>query len=206
MSETREGVCIWMTGRSGAGKTTVTDLLAPMLEERGHTITILDTVPLLAKAPGERTSEGKLMRKAFVASEIVRHGGVAICVTVSARRSVREKAREVVGAANFVEVFFDVPPELAEQRRVQRGSRRSLAKRVKDLVRPLARLVSPRYRGGYERPEAADVTVDPSRPPVEGAEAILAVLESRDLLRSGSRPETPSGDDARAGGRAPQPG
>ena len=206
MSEPRQGVCIWMTGRSGAGKTTVTDLLAPMLEERGHTITILDTVPLLAKAPGERTSEGKLMRKAFVASEIVRHGGVAICVTVSARRSVRDQARQLVGPASFVEVHFDVPPELAEQRRVRRGSRRSITKQVKDLLRPLARLVSPRFRGGYEEPDAADVTIDPTRAPSHGAESIMKVLESRNLVRHASRPEPRSGDDARAGGPAPRPG
>ena len=43
------GVCIWLTGRSGAGKTTVTDELVPMLMQRGRVVTVLDVVPELAK-------------------------------------------------------------------------------------------------------------------------------------------------------------
>ena len=69
-----QGVCIWFTGRSGAGKSTITRALLPMLAESRRTVSVLDVVPLLKKRWCERTSEGKLLRKAFVASEIVNEG------------------------------------------------------------------------------------------------------------------------------------
>ena len=109
----RPGACIWLTGPSGAGETTVTRALLPLLESAGRTVTVLDTVPLLARLPGERGSS-KLLRKAFVASEVVRHGGIVICVTVSATRAVRAEAREIVGADHFLEVHFDLPIDVAD--------------------------------------------------------------------------------------------
>ena len=87
------GICIWLTGRSGAGKTTLVRAFTPLL----------DTVPELAKQRFERSSEAKLARKAYVAAEVVRHGGIAICVTVSARAQTREAAKARVGAAQFLE-------------------------------------------------------------------------------------------------------
>ena len=188
MTDSTPGVCIWLTGRSGAGKTTVTNALLPMLDEAGRTVTILDTVPLLAKIPGERTSEGKLLRKAFVASEIVRHGGVVICVTVSARRAIREKAREVVGPKHFVEIHFDIPAEIAQTRRSQRGSRKSIKKRVKDLLRPVANVASNRFRGGYEPPTAPAATIDPvEMSPERSARLIFDTLVSRGFIAAGRR-------------------
>lgn len=171
-----------MTGRSGAGKTTVTNELVPALERNGRVVSVLDTVPLLAKAKGERSSEGKLLRKAYVASEIVRHGGVVICVTVSARRSVREQAREIVGGEHFVEVYFDVPLEVADERRRSRGSRRSVRHVLKNALRSVAALFVERYRGGYEPPLAPEVTLGYRQDPTVGAEAILEVLRARGVV------------------------
>lgn len=183
MTDSIPGVCVWLTGRSGAGKTTVTNALLPMLDDAGRTVTVLDTVPLLAKIRGERTSEGKLLRKAFVASEIVRHGGVVICVTVSARRSIREKAREVVGPEHFVEVHFDASAEVARSRRAHRGSRRSIKTRAKHALRPLARVTSARSRGSYEPPTAPAVTIDPVElSPEQGATLIFDTLVSRAFI------------------------
>ena len=188
MTDSNPGVCIWLTGRSGAGKSTVTNALLPMLDDAGRTVTVLDTVPLLAKIPGERTSEGKLLRKAFVASEIVRHGGVVICVTVSARRSIRERAREAVGPKHFVEVHFDIPADVAQARRAQRGSRRSIKKRVKDGLRPVVNVASNRFRGGYEPPTAPAVTIDPvEMSPEQGANLIFDALVSRGFIAAGRR-------------------
>ncbi len=181
--ETDTGVCLWLTGRSGAGKSTVTDLLVPMFESIGRRVTVLDTVPALAKTPGETSSEGKLLRKAFVASEVVRHGGVVICVTVSARRAVRDQARQVVGSEHFVEVYFDLPAEVAESRRRQRGSRRTLYRRMRNALRPLARSVSDRPGGGYEPPPAPEVTIDAEHAsPQDGARQIFDALRSRGFV------------------------
>jgi sulfate adenylyltransferase len=179
----RPGACVWLTGPSGAGKTTVTRALLPRLESAGRTVTVLDTVPLLAKVPGERGSRGKLLRKAFVASEVVRHGGIVICVTVSATRAVRAEAREIVGADQFLEVHFDLPIDVADARRVQRGSRRSIRKRVKRAFGGIAARLPGRSRGGYEPPIDAEVTIDAaSCSPDEGAQLIFTALRARGLL------------------------
>lgn len=177
------GVCVWLTGRSGAGKTTVTDALVQRLEAEGRVVTVLDTVPLLAKGRGERTSEGKLLRKAFVAAEVVRHGGVVVCVTVSARRSVRERARSIVGDDGFVEVYFDVPAEVARARRRRRGSRRSLRKAAKRLLRRAAATLRRGPPSAYEPSEMPEVTIDAmNQTPEESARQIFDHLVARGFL------------------------
>jgi sulfate adenylyltransferase len=176
-------VCIWLTGPSGAGKTTVTRALLPLLESASRTVTVLDTVPLLAKVPGERGSRGKLLRKAFVASEVVRHGGIVICVTVSATRAVRAEAREIVGSDRFLEVHFDLPVDLADARRVQRGSRRSIRKQVKRALGGMAARLPGRSGGGHEPPTDAEVTIDAaSCSPEQGAQLIFTALVSRGFV------------------------
>ncbi len=176
-------MCIWLTGPSGAGKTTVTRALLPLLESAGRTVTVLDTVPLLAKVPGEHGSRGKLLRKAFVASEVVRHGGIVICVTVSATRAVRAEAREIVGPDRFLEVYFDLPVDLADARRVQRGSRRSIRKRVKRALGGVTARLPGRSGGGYEPPLDAEVTIDAaSCSPEQGAQLVFTALGSRGFL------------------------
>lgn len=186
------GVCLWLTGRSGAGKSTVTGELVPMLEGVGRTATVLDVVPELAKHWAERTSEGKLLRKAFVAREIARHGGIAICVTVSARADVRAKARELVGAERFLEIYFDTPAEVSAGRKATRTKRTPLIKRMRRLVRRWRRPAG----GGssYQVPESPDLTVDTTTvSPHDNAEAVFQLLVARGFV---TPPEArPEGED-----------
>lgn len=177
------GVCIWFTGRSGAGKSTVTSALVPLLERRGRLVSVLDVVPLLAKARCERTSEGKLLRKAFVAGEIARHGGIAICVTVSARRRVRAAAREIVGADRFVEIYADAPADVTAGRKAERIKKPPLGKRIRHAVRRLRSLR--RRPDAYEVPVAPDLAIDTvTVPPGENALAIVDLLVERGFLRA----------------------
>jgi sulfate adenylyltransferase len=177
------GVCIWLTGPSGAGKSTLTNELVPMLEAHGRTVSVLDVVPLLRKLPGERTSEGKLLRKAFVAGEVARHGGIAICVTVSARRRVREAAREVVGAERFLEILVDAPREVTARRRSARDRRPPLAKRVKRRLAPIAARMLYRGRERYETPTDPDLRIDSTAgTPAQSADRIVQLLIRRGFL------------------------
>jgi len=178
-----KGVCIWFTGRSGAGKSTITNQLIPRLEACGRTITLLDVVPLLAKQWCEKTSEGKLLRKGFVASEVVRHGGIAICVTVSARRETREAVRQMVGSDNFVEVYVDVPQEVALARKAKRPKKRPLIKRARAWLRQILNAIRPGESVSYEKPTSADLIFDAtSQPPEETSEAIFQLLIERGFL------------------------
>jgi sulfate adenylyltransferase len=180
MMLTSKGVCIWFTGRSGAGKSTITGALLPLLAESDRTVSVLDVVPLLKKRWCERTSEGKLLRKAFVASEIVKHGGVAICVTVSARGETRMAAREIIGPESFVEVLVEVPAEVALARKSRRKRKPSLFKRTRHALRRTAGQLPFRSQGGYDDSTAPDLVIDTMQQSAEeGARAIYRLLIDR---------------------------
>ena len=188
-----KGVCIWFTGRSGGGKSTITNQLVPLLEENGRTITILDVVPLIAKQWCEKTSEGKLMRKGFVAKEVVRHGGVAICVTVSARQEVRQAVRELIGSDNFVEVYVDVPPEVAAARKKRRTKKTPLLKQIRFFVRRVLNALPFRESRTYAAPVNADLIFDTTRqPPEETARAIFDLLIERGFVVPQDAPKVSS--------------
>lgn len=192
-----EGVCLWLTGMSGAGKTTVTNELVPMLEQRGRVVTVLDVVPELAKHWAERTSEGKLIRKAYVAREVARHGGIAICVTVSARVDVRARAQALVGRERFVEVYFDTPRQVSQRRKASRSKRTPFIKRVRRRARRLRSLG--RAGPSYQPPESPDVVLNTTATsPHDNARIILAFLEERGFV---ALLEHDSSKDAAASGQ-----
>ena len=117
----RQGVCIWFTGLSASGKSTTAEVLTVLLMEHGRQVTILDGDVVrthLSKGLGfsKEDRDTNIRRIGYVASEIVRHGGVAICAAVSPYRATREDVRNMVGQEHFVEVFVDTPLEVCEQR------------------------------------------------------------------------------------------
>lgn len=203
------GVCVWLTGRSGAGKSTVTSSLVPRLENLGRTVSVLDVVPHLAKAWCEPSSEGKLMRKAFLAGEIARHGGIAICVTVSARRETREEARALVGPDRFLEVYFDVPPALSAARKAERTKKPPWPKRARRLVRrartSLSRLAGQEITD-YDVPHSPDLTLDTSSTPAEeNAAAIFDLLVVRGFVTPGAEDHGTGPDQAPGAGGTGSP-
>ncbi len=116
----RQGVCVWFTGLSGAGKSTTAEILTAMLAARGRRATLLDGDIVrthLSAGLGfdKKGRDTNIRRIGFVASEITRHGGVAVCAAISPYRTTRAEVRKMVGE-NFVEVFVDTPLEVCEQR------------------------------------------------------------------------------------------
>lgn len=115
------GLCIWFTGLSAAGKTTTAECLTGLMEKQGRTVTLLDgdTVRMhLSKGLGfsKEDRDTNLRRIGFVAAEIVRHGGIVVCATVSPYIAIRQEIRETVGDSAFIEVFVNTPLEICEQR------------------------------------------------------------------------------------------
>ena len=103
----KQGVCIWFTGLSGAGKSTTAEVLAVLLQEKGRQVSLLDGDVVrthLSRGLGfsKEDRDINIRRIGFVASEIVRHGGMAICAAISPYRATREDARNMVGEENFV--------------------------------------------------------------------------------------------------------
>ena len=102
----RQGVCIWFTGLSGAGKSTTADILTMLLLEHGRQVTVLDGDVVrthLSKGLGfsREDRDINIRRIGYVASEIVRHGGVVICAAVSPYRATRNDVRNMVGSDRF---------------------------------------------------------------------------------------------------------
>ena len=119
-----QGFCIWFTGLPSAGKSTIAEILANLLYEKGKRMTILDGDVVrthLSKGLGfsRPDRDANILRIGFVASEIVRHQGVVLCAAVSPYRSTRDQVRSMFDTGNFVEVFVDTPPEVCEQRDVK---------------------------------------------------------------------------------------
>ena len=117
----RQGFCLWFTGLSGAGKTTTADIVTVKLLEYGRQGTLLDGDGVrthLSKGLGfsREDRDANIRRIGFVASEIVRHGGAAVCATVSPYRTTRDECRAMFSGEDFIEVFVKTPLEVCERR------------------------------------------------------------------------------------------
>jgi len=117
----KQGFCLWFTGLSGAGKSTIAEILAILLMEHGRQVSLLDGDVVrthLSKGLGfsKEDRDTNILRIGFVASEIVQHHGVVICAAVSPYRAARNECRLMVGENRFIEIFVDTPIEVCEQR------------------------------------------------------------------------------------------
>jgi sulfate adenylyltransferase len=117
----RQGVCIWFTGLSGAGKSTTAEILTVLLQEQGRRVTVLDGDVVrshLSRGLGfsKEDRDLNIRRIGFVASEIVRHGGIVVCAAVSPYRVTRNDVRNMIGKDQFIEVFVNTPLEECEKR------------------------------------------------------------------------------------------
>jgi sulfate adenylyltransferase len=115
----RQGLTVWLTGLSAAGKSTLAEILAMRLLEHGRPSTVLDgdVVRLhLSKGLGfsKEDRDTNIRRIGFVAGEITRHGGTVICAAISPYRQIRAENRERIG--NYLEVFVNAPLEICEGR------------------------------------------------------------------------------------------
>jgi len=117
----KQGLCLWFTGLSGSGKSTTAEIVTSLLMAEGRRVTLLDGDVVrthLSKGLGfsKEDREINIARIGFVASEIVRHGGVAICAAISPYRESREQVRALFPDTHFIEIFVDTPLEICETR------------------------------------------------------------------------------------------
>jgi len=120
----KQGFCIWFTGLSGAGKSTIAKRLITMLQEYGRNPTVLDGDVVrthLSKGLtfSKEDRDANILRISFVAGEIVRHTGAVICAAISPYRQARREARKMVPEGHFIEVFVDTPLEVCEERDIK---------------------------------------------------------------------------------------
>ena len=177
----RQGVCIWLTGLVGAGKSTTAEVLTVLLLEHGRRVTLLDGDVVRTHLSeglgfGREDRDTNVRRIGFVASEVVRHGGVAVCAAVSPYRATRDDVRSMVGAERFVEVFVDAPVEVCERR----DTKGVYARARRGEINNLTGVDDP-----YESPLHAELTLDTNAlTPEECARVILSHLIERGFVRA----------------------
>ncbi|MBM3497436.1 MAG: adenylyl-sulfate kinase [Armatimonadetes bacterium] len=116
------GFTIWFTGLSGAGKSTIADILVEKLRARDIKVELLDGDVVrtnLSKGLGfsKEDRDINIRRIAFVCHLLTRNNVCAIGAAISPYRSIRDEARAMIG--NFVEVFVSTPLEECEKRDVK---------------------------------------------------------------------------------------
>ena len=176
----RQQPCVlWLTGLSGAGKSTIGTLVEEKLHARGYHTYLLDGDKLRR---GLNTDLGytdtdrieNIRRVAEVASLMLDAGLIVIVALISPFTRGRELARQLVGEAEFFEIFVDAPLELAEQR-----DRKGLYKMArKGELANFTGIDSP-----YEPPERPTLRLDTAAlAPEESADSVILLLERRGTL------------------------
>lgn len=120
----QRGCVVWMTGLSGSGKSTIAIALERKLHEAGRYTVVLDGDNIraginnnLGFTEADRTEN--IRRIAEVAKLFVQNGAIVVCSFVSPTIAIREQARTIIGANDFIEVFVDTPLEECERRDVK---------------------------------------------------------------------------------------
>ena len=178
----RQGFTVLFTGLSGAGKSTLANVLVAMLRESGdRRVTLLDGDIVRKNLSSElgfsaEHREINLRRIGFVAAEITRNGGIAICAPIAPYAATRRELRETIEAVGgFVEVHVSTSLETCEAR-----DRKGLyAKARAGLITGFTGIDDP-----YEAPENPDLAIDTAdiRPDLAG-HRIFVKLESLGFIR-----------------------
>lgn len=170
------GMVVWLTGLSGAGKSTIAIHLERKLVGQGYVAYCLDGDNLrlginqdLGFSDGDRHEN--VRRMAEVAALFKDAGIITIVACISPFRQMRRFARERAGAAGFIEVFVKADLETC----IRRDPKGLYLKTREGQVKNMTGVASP-----YEEPEQAELVLDTARKSIEDAvEAVFAAIVSR---------------------------
>ncbi len=173
---TPRGVVVFLTGLSGAGKSTIAAALAAELRAEGRTVTMLDGDELRRHLTADlgfdaASREANVRRAAELAAEFAGQGDIVIAALISPFERSRRLARELVEvSAPFLLVWVRTPLALAEQRDPKGLYKRARAGEIPDFTG----IDSP-----YEEPADADLVIETATTPVpEAVRMIRAALEA----------------------------
>ena len=170
---------LWLTGLSGAGKSTIANRVEAELHRRGHHTYLLDGDNVrhglnrdLGFTDADRVEN--IRRVAEVAKLMVDAGLIVIVSFISPFRSERQMARGLFDEGQFLEVFVDTPLAVAEERDTKGLYRKARAGQLANFTG----IDSP-----YEPPENPEIRLDTTAEEVQGSVArVIEALESRELV------------------------
>src|SRR6184192_2605707 len=177
----KQGMTVFFTGLSGAGKSTIANvLMIKFLEMGGRPMTLLDG-DLVRKHLSSELGFSKehrdinIRRIGYVASEITKNGGIAICAPIAPYDAVRKEVRSMIDPlGGFVLVYVSTPLDVCEER-----DRKGLyAKARAGIIPEFTGISDP-----YEEPTDADIIINTAeRSPDEAAQEIILHLESEGFV------------------------
>jgi adenylylsulfate kinase len=172
-----KGFTLWFTGLSGAGKSTISEIVFKRLKEAGAKVELLDGDIVrthLSKGLGfsKDDRDTNIRRIGFVCELLSRNGVIAMVAAISPYREVRDELRSRIG--NFVEVHVDCPIEVLAARDVKGLYKKAMAGEISGFTG---------VSDPYEPPLAPDVRIDSSiETPEQSAERVWAKLEGLGLI------------------------
>src|SRR2546421_8789825 len=177
-----EGFTLWFTGLSGAGKTTIAELVRPELERRGREVEWLAADEVrehLSKGVGfsKEDRDTNIDRIGWVASKLTRHGAAVIVSAISPYAEARNKARAMGEEhGTFVEVFVDASVEECARRDVKGLYEKAFRGEIKEFTG---------VSDPYEAPASPEVCIESEHEePEASAQRIVQLLEARALVPS----------------------
>ena len=177
-----QGFTVFFTGLSGSGKSTVANaLMVKLLEEGSRPVTLLDGDVVRKHLSSELNFSKEhrdlnIQRIGYVASEITKNGGIAICAPIAPYAATRRQVREMISpVGGFIETFVSTPIETCEAR-----DRKGLyAKARAGLIKGFTGIDDP-----YDVPENAEIVIDTAElTPDLAAHRILLTLEKHGYVR-----------------------
>lgn len=175
-----EGFTLWFTGLSGAGKSTIANLVAGELRTRGHNVEILDGDEVrtnLSKGLGfsKEDRDTNIRRIGYVCNLLARNGVIAISAAISPYREIRDEIRR--SHQRFFEVYMKCSIEKLSERDVKGLYKKALAGEIKNFTG---------VSDPYEEPLNPELVLDSGTERVEQSlQKLLRTLEVANYVRNG---------------------
>jgi adenylyl-sulfate kinase len=180
--ENHSGAVVFFTGLSGAGKSTIAQILSRLLSERqDRSVSILDGDVVRQHLSNElgfsrEDRNTNIRRIGFVAGEIAKHGGIALCATIAPYAESRDDNRILIERrqGTYLEVFVKTPLAVCEERDVKGHYKKVRA----GVLNNFTGIDDP-----YEEPKSADLVIETTKMlPEEAAEEVYRMLMNHGVI------------------------